>query len=67
VSYGPLSHSRHNAGDRSTKEGHGITVKLHRKPTVNQWNCLLITPTVYTLLHLCVLARNYCRGETVAL
>jgi len=24
VSYGPLSHSRHNAGDRSTKVGHGI-------------------------------------------
>ena len=24
MSYGPLSHSRHNAGDRSTKVGHGI-------------------------------------------
>jgi len=24
VSYDPLSHSRHNAGDRSTKVGHAI-------------------------------------------
>jgi len=26
VSYGPLSHSRHNAGDRRTKVGNGINV-----------------------------------------
>ena len=26
VSYDPLSHSRHNAGDRSTKVGHAINV-----------------------------------------
>ena len=26
VSYDPLSHSRHNAGDRSTKVGHAIIV-----------------------------------------
>jgi len=25
VSYDPLLHSRHNAGDRSTKVGHAIT------------------------------------------
>jgi len=29
VSYDPLSHSRHNAGDRSTKVGHEINMKSH--------------------------------------
>ena len=28
VSYEPLSHSRHNAGDKSTKVGHAIMVKF---------------------------------------
>ena len=30
VSYDPLSHSRHNAGDRSTKVGHAINAVLFR-------------------------------------
>ena len=42
MSYDPLSHSRHNAGDRSTKVGHEIrTAKLKQSKMFNVGWCVV--------------------------
>ena len=47
VSYDPLSHSRHNAGDRNTKVGHAIKTFRHARIIYFRTDMKQHSPTIF--------------------